>query len=347
MESRDGVYTVKVFGGAGAFRAAPAAVAVFDMDGTLIRPKGDYVFPKTLYDWRWIDASVKDALAALYRNGHDLIIMTNQKKLSAADIATKAQMLYDDLRVPFVLVSGHKDEFYRKPHTGLWRVVTEQLGPVDLARSFFVGDMYTDAYFAHNVGLRFHWAGDYFKLDATGHAPLPLPLPHHVLEGIVHSPETRYASRAKHLVVLMGAPASGKSSIARQNHGYVLINRDTMKTDAKMRKTFEAALSAGQSVVVDNTNPLAATRRPWLDAAKAAGYTTTIIFTDLPKNAVMFLNAYRYEVSGGTSSFVPSVAYNIFYSKLERPVASDADEVITTQINVQAPVKGVHKGQAQ
>lgn len=80
------------------------------MDGTLIRPKGgDYVFPKTLYDWRWTGAGVKDALAALYRNGHDLVIMTNQKKMSAADIVTKAQMLYDDLRVPFVLVAGKKN----------------------------------------------------------------------------------------------------------------------------------------------------------------------------------------------------------------------------------------------
>ena len=348
ISSREEFYTVKAYGGVSAFRSNPASVAVFDMDGTLIRPKGDYVFPKTLDDWRWIKTSadgasgmtdVKAALKALHENGHDLIIMTNQKKLSAADITTKVQMLYDDLQVPFVLVAGHKDDFYRKPHTGLWKVVTEQLGPVDMAKkSFFVGDMETDAYFAHNVGLKFHWADDYFQFDSNG--KIKHELPPHPLEGLVHSPEVKYASSAtKHLVVLMGAAASGKSSIARQLEGYALINRDTMKTDAKMKKAFEAAIAADQSIVVDNTNPAASSREPWLTAAKKAGYKTTIIFVDLPKPAAIFLNEYRYEVSGGTASYVPTVAYNIFYSKLERPVASEADEVITTQLNVSPEVK--------
>jgi bifunctional polynucleotide phosphatase/kinase len=199
--------------------------------------------------------------------------------------------------------------------------------------------METDAYFAHNVGLKFHWADDYFQFDAKGKIKKDV-FAHHPLEGLIHSPEVKYVSSAtKHLVVLSGAAASGKSSIARQLEGYALINRDTMKTDAKMKKAFETALAANQSIVVDNTNPQASSREPWLSAAKKAGYKTTLIFVDLPKPAAIFLNEYRYEVSGGTASYVPSVAYNIFYSKLERPSAAEADEVITTQLNVPAEVK--------
>ena len=65
-------------------------------------------------------------------------------------------------------------------------------------------------------------------------------------------------SSTPELVVMVGWPGSGKSTIAQRfmvPKGYVWVNQDTMKTPAKCLKAVEEALANGKSVVVDNTNP--------------------------------------------------------------------------------------------
>ena len=318
--------------GTSAFRTACPKLAAFDIDGTLIRPKGKTVFPKSIEDWQWICEAVKPGLRKAVADGFDLVFITNQKKLSSEDIKAKAAMLYADLQVPFVLVAGHADDYYRKPHTGLWKVIVEQLahGRVDVKHSFFVGDMDTDAAFAHNVGLEFKPAAAYWNLPGK-----PIPVYENPLEGIVVV-DSDYARRGgKHLIVTVGPAASGKSLIAQRLAGYVIVNQDTLKTPAKQKAAFAKALTAEQSIIVDNTNPLPATRALWIEQAKAAGYFTTIVFLDISKKAAQYLNEYRYEISGGVASHVPAVAYNVYYSKLIKPEASEADEVITeTKIRV-------------
>lgn len=336
-------FTIAAYGTT-AFRSACPKLAAFDIDGTLIRPKGKTVFPKSLDDWQWICEAVKPGLRkAVADDGFDIVFITNQKKMSSDDVKAKAAMLYADLQVPFVLVAGHADDYYRKPHTGLWKVVVEQLahGCVDVKHSFFVGDMDTDAAFAHNVGLEFKPAAAYWNLVGAA-AGKPIPEYQHPLDGVVVVGEKDYArprGGGKHLIVTVGPAASGKSLIAARlaaaGGGYVVINQDTLKTPAKQKASFVKAVAAGQSIIVDNTNPLPATRAQWIEAAKAAGYFATIVFIDVPKKAAQYLNEYRYEVSGGQTSHVPAVAYNVYYSKLVRPEPSEADEVVTeTQILV-------------
>jgi bifunctional polynucleotide phosphatase/kinase len=326
------------------------ALAIFDIDGTLIKPKGKTVFPKSIDDWRWISEAIKPTLHKLYDDGFELVLITNQKKLSADDIKAKAAQFYADLQVPFVLVSGHSNEYYRKPHTGLWKVVVSQLshGPVDMRKSFFVGDMVSDNAFAHNVGLKFKTAASYWSIPNNTDALTYC----HPLENLISIGEKDYGSQdPKHLIVTVGPAASGKSHIAKRlalTHNYTIINQDTLKTPAKQKAAFKAAVAAGTSIIVDNTNPMPSTRALWIEPAKAAGYRTTILFIDIPKPASMFLNDYRYEVSGGTASYVPSVAYNIYYSKLVKPTAAEADEIITeTQLwvknaTVRKQVLGLH-----
>jgi DNA 3'-phosphatase len=96
-------YTLAAYG---CTRFRSPKLAIFDIDGTLIRPKGKTIFPKSIDDWRWISEAVKPGLRRLYEDdGFDLVFITNQKKLSADDIKAKAAQLYADLQVPFVLVT--------------------------------------------------------------------------------------------------------------------------------------------------------------------------------------------------------------------------------------------------
>ena len=58
--------------------------------------------------------------------------------------------------------------------------------------------------------------------------------------------------------MIVGPPASGKSTLARKYlaaKNYVVVNRDTLKTQEKCLSHASNALKDGKSVVVDNTNP--------------------------------------------------------------------------------------------
>lgn len=58
---------------------------------------------------------------------------------------------------------------------------------------------------------------------------------------------------AQEMVIFVGFPASGKSTLAKTYFvpkGYVHVNRDTLKTQDKCLQAAEAAVRNGKSVVV-------------------------------------------------------------------------------------------------
>lgn len=83
------------------------------------------------------------------------------------------------------------------------------------------------------------------------------------------------------LLLFIGIPASGKSTfyqrvLADRNLDYVSL--DALRTRAREKAAFEAALAARRSVAVDNTNVTKALRTRYLAPAKAAGYRVVGLF---------------------------------------------------------------------
>lgn len=76
------------------------------------------------------------------------------------------------------------------------------------------------------------------------------------------------------LVLLIGIPATGKSTFAKDRlfATHVRINRDMLKTTHRERELFEACLSSGTALVVDNTNVTRAERARFIDSAREAGF---------------------------------------------------------------------------
>lgn len=69
------------------------------------------------------------------------------------------------------------------------------------------------------------------------------------LKSLVHS------SDKPEIVLLVGPPASGKSTLCDTFFSdYIRINQDTLKTIAKCIKAATTSLKSGNSVIVDNTN---------------------------------------------------------------------------------------------
>lgn len=76
------------------------------------------------------------------------------------------------------------------------------------------------------------------------------------------------------LIILIGIPASGKSTFYRERFfdTHVRINLDMLRTRVKEKKLFEACLAARIKVVVDNTNPTPVDRRRYIESARARGF---------------------------------------------------------------------------
>ena len=75
-------------------------------------------------------------------------------------------------------------------------------------------------------------------------------------------------------VILIGLPASGKSTFFRERfaetHDHVSkdVLRNNRRPQRRQEQLIAESLAAGRSVVVDNTNPSVAVRRPLLDVAR-------------------------------------------------------------------------------
>jgi DNA 3'-phosphatase len=307
-----------------------------DLDHTLITPKGKHVFPKSLDDWMWKNDAVVPKLKDMYDKGYEIVIVSNQKKMTKHEVNTKATMIYKDLKLPFVFISGHSDMYYRKPQLGLWEMLIEYIFKdaknIDMSSSVFIGDSEADLYFARNTNVKFIHTDAFFlgiqdakfaKIETTEH-----PLTKWVSNTSHNLPPLR--SSTKHLVVMVGSPASGKSYYSQEleTKGFVRINKDTMKTDKAIETAFNKGIKEGQNIVIDNTNPTKEARAKWITAAKKASYHVTIVWMNFPISVVEYLDNYRIAKYKNQDYHVPIVAMRVYYKKLEEPTQQECDTLL-------------------
>jgi len=311
-----------------------------DLDHTLITPKGKHVFPKTIDDWKWKDETIVPKLKDMYNNmGYEIVIVSNQKKMTRDDVKTKIKMIYDDLQLPFVFLSGHSDLYYRKPQLGLWEVLIEyifkDINNIDYPSSIFIGDSIADLYFARNINIKFMHTELFFtgipnkeftKIEEKKH-----PLTEWISDDNTSTEILPSLKLSKHVVIMIGSPASGKSFYSRKletTYGYLRINKDDMKSDAIMLNAFDKGLKERRNIVIDGTNPTKESRSKWITTARKESYEITIVWMNFPMYVVEFLNNYRIAKNKNQNSHVPAVAMRVYYKKLEEPSQSECYTLI-------------------
>ncbi|KAI9093434.1 polynucleotide kinase 3 phosphatase-domain-containing protein [Phlyctochytrium arcticum] len=218
--------------------------------------------------------------------------------------------------INILAMGGTADDWNRKPRPGMWETFQRDWNEgvqVDLNKSFFVGDAAgrpasqhnakrdfadTDYKFALNVGCHFFtpeafWRSkgevkDFLAESPGGssgpvkhHAPKLVFNPFEALSKLDEPMNSTHAPSDGHqveIVLLVGSPASGKSTFARRHFvnetnrpKYTWINQDTLKSRERCLKETEKSLKARISLVVDNTNPERGTRKKYLELAARVG----------------------------------------------------------------------------
>ncbi|HXP70911.1 MAG TPA: AAA family ATPase, partial [Candidatus Dormibacteraeota bacterium] len=89
-----------------------------------------------------------------------------------------------------------------------------------------------------------------------------------------------------------------------------------------------ACLDAGQSFVVDNTNPQASDRAKYIGSARAKGFRVVAYFFDVPLRDAMHRNNQRK-----LRQKIPAVAVAGTHKKLERPRKAEGfDQIFTVRV---------------
>jgi predicted kinase len=132
-------------------------------------------------------------------------------------------------------------------------------------------------------------------------------------------------------VLLIGIQASGKSGFYRERFAatHTHISLDEAGARQRERRLLAGCLSSGRPFVVDNTNVTAAERRPYIEAARNAGYRVTGYFFDTALKAAIARNARR---PPGRKVPVPAVVRA--FKRLEPPDLSEGfDRLVTVRLS--------------
>ncbi|GAA5840763.1 hypothetical protein JCM9279_001214 [Rhodotorula babjevae] len=285
--------------------APSAKIAAFDIDGTLIRPRGNTPFPKSDSDWEWINPHVIPKLRKLHADGFAIVLFSNQG-IATAKVGwfkRKIPVVARALEIPLRVFAAFDHNEYRKPAPAMWLAFESRFNggvPIDYDASFYVGDAAgrpatatrqkdhsdTDHKFALNCGLRF-LTPEQFLLDKPPHSPVAFdgwdPRSHDHTSPLYSpcSPPLLPRRRSEfddepppEVVVFVGPPGVGKTTFFKTHFapkGYIHVNQDTLKTRQACLDAVRKALTASppKSVVVDNTSPTVSVRAEYLALVRA------------------------------------------------------------------------------
>jgi bifunctional polynucleotide phosphatase/kinase len=320
----------------------------FDFDSTLVCQKSSKKFASEPDDWIPLYPTVKDTLNKYYNDGWTIVIFTNQggvekKKITLQSLTQRLNNFINYSGIPIYAFAAIKYDNHRKPHTGMWNKAIEILGQP--TQAVYIGDAAgrikgwdskdkkrkdfscSDRKFAHNIGIPFQTPEQFFlklqpsdKWEWGGFDPAEF------------NDIYNRGNKTKEMIILVGPPASGKSTIAKKLSNHTRINRDTLKTKAKCLSACKKAIANEENIIIDNTNPDTLAREPYITLAKKADYNIVCFVLSISKDLALHMNNVRVAMTEGKAKTIPTLVYNIFYKKFrESPPKKEEgiDEIIT------------------
>lgn len=313
-------------------------IYAFDMDDTLIKTKSGHKFPKDQNDWEWLFPIIPNNLKELHAKGIIIAIISNQKGVSTGStklehITEKIQAMSDQLGFSLTYFVATSDDKYRKPSPMIGRHIQELGGKLTI----YVGDAAgrpaswkigkkkdfscSDRKFAFNCGIKFATPEEFFLNESEAQ------FEYDGCDQITFGQPFQYVPTAPiEMIVMVGMPASGKSTLAKEissKFGHEYINQDTLKTKIRCIKAAKVALSKGKSIIIDNTCPSVEARKEFTSLVKNA--PTVCIWMKTSEELSRHNNEFR-TICGG--SHIPCIVYAKYKKSFVEPTIAEGFSVV-------------------
>jgi len=279
-------------------------MASFDYDWTVVNPKDGKTFPTSIDDWVWLYPGVPEKIKQYYEDGYMIDVFTNQSKAWKCE---QVKLVMKQLEIPlFVIIATEKEEY--KPNPILFNTPFGK-NAINKEESFFVGDALgrksdfsdSDKVFAENIGIKWYSPEDIFTTNAEMFELPIIPL-----------------STNPELIIMMGYPGSGKSTIAenicKNDNRYIRIAGDTYKTSSKMRKASLEYILQSKSIVFDATHSSIKKRKEFIDLSKKYNYEVKCVHVTTSLEI-----SYKRNKSRCDEKQVPKIAYSVYKKYYEEP----------------------------
>lgn len=337
-------------------------IASFDLDNTLIRTSSGATFAKNSEDWKLEYDNVKDVLKKYQDNGYKIIIITNQGGIGNSEdklstFKKKIEQIEKKISpVKFEIYCLIFKDFHRKPYP----TILENIN-FDRKTSFYCGDAAgrysdfadTDIKFAYNAMIKFKLPEEIFTTSKSReHIPNKIEYPIVPFEyGMIcrepYNFKLNDVSKPE-LIIMVGLPASGKSSFAQniiKNNDIKYISMDIIGTKVKMIKNIKACASNRSNILIDNTNLEISVRKELIDIVKSINneYYITVIHINTSIERCKHNNCYRYYV--GRTKFISELVYRIMQKKLLVPQYTenpDINRIITVEPDVPYDIRYIN-----
>ncbi|KAL9094651.1 MAG: hypothetical protein Q9163_006541, partial [Psora crenata] len=310
----------------------------------------------------------------------NIVIFTNQGSLSLRDdpktpkadqrtlanFKAKVSSIFGHFDFPILLLAATARDIYRKPRTGMWRELLDELdldegdGP-DLGASFFVGDAggraagherrsdhaCSDRDFATNVGIAFRTPEEYFLHEAAKpftRAFEPGKFLHAASAVTDCGSPVMEKKHALDVVVLCGSPGSGKSTFfwsRLKPLGYERVNQDTLKTRERCVQVASSLLAERKSVAVDNTNADPDTRAVWVALARQHQVPVRCVYFTAPSKLCEHNDTVRGLAGSGPFNpekrvMLPPSAFAGYRARFKEPSTDEGfEDVVRVEFEFQ------------
>ena len=334
-------------------------VAGFDLDHTLIKPIGARTHPKDNNDYEYVFPSIVKKLKKLHYDGFSILIFSNQSDLNKKPdkkeiVLSRIERLYlevfDKHSIPVQVFISVGSDFCRKPNTGMLDFFLSA-NKVKLNKtSFYVGDAAgrtktslakkdfscSDRMFAANCKMKFMTPEQFFEeddhrsfiMDNTAKTKFMSDNSEEAMENAIMCWED---IQKYNIVMLMGPPGCGKSSIAKKlisKYGFTdIISMDIYRTKAKCLKMFDSLVKLGdRKIVIDNTHSKKSSRKDYLDKMDLEE-KVLLLKLNVDKTQSLFLNNFRCKVEK-SKRFGDVVIHSYFKFYEEPKVEEGFDRVM-------------------
>lgn len=331
-------------------------LVIFDFDHTLIIPKESSKFPKHVSDWKWINDKIIHEFKNLYSKGAQIIVITNQMGYPIYPFALdRVKQSLDTLKTPLEIFAATQNDIYRKPFIGIFQ---EFIFPKLESDIIYVGDAAgregdfsdSDRRFAYNMQIwlkfketkykvKFFSPEEYFLKESMQVRQWFKPLPQNYLKIFNPKPRENFFNVAKTntlktLFLVIGAPASGKSTFCKQFLAYrpdllyIHIGDYMIKDYLLEDNSLESKFNERKSLIIEGLFPSIYSREPFITEAKKNNYFIFIInmrtFSDNSKDKDLYQTVGRYNYLMNTylnkrAMIIPEQTYDTYYNDYQEP----------------------------